>query len=390
MSQMLWYIFLFLFIAAVCLLIIYLEQTKNTEFPSVCCKQSAWNQSLLDSCKHILESPYKPTLWAYNSHVQTFFALLWPPGERRKKREFLEMNDGGIVGLDWVKVDQIGLKVKLARDSPVVVILTAPFMDYYCLPSFTDAALHKGFRPVVFHKRGSSWIPMTTGKLEGFGDPLDFTEVLEYVHYLYPFSSIFALGISVGCSTILKYLTSIDKGQQSSHLVTGAVCISPGCNVAGNYLNDGIKEPYNRFITYKLKSILNYTPLLDCVNDLKISEITSLKDFDLHFMTKAAGFRSLLEYWQANDPIKDLQDNISNVDIPLLIINSKDDPFYSGDEEDQTNCLCESCKTVMVVETRCGGHAGFLEGIYPDSWAARLTFEYLMTAEFMKDNGIRH
>jgi hypothetical protein len=76
---------------------------------------------------------------------------------------------------------------------------------------------------VVFNRRSHNGTPLTTLKLQQFGDPADLREAVRYIRYRQPAGRLYAAGESTGAGLLLSYLGECG----SSSYVTAAVCLSP-------------------------------------------------------------------------------------------------------------------------------------------------------------------
>lgn len=76
---------------------------------------------------------------------------------------------------------------------------------------------------MVFNRRGHNGTPLTTVKLQPFGDPADLREAVRYIRYQQPSGRLFAASESTGSGLLLSYLGECG----SSSYVTAAVCLSP-------------------------------------------------------------------------------------------------------------------------------------------------------------------
>lgn len=86
-----------------------------------------------------------------------------------------------------------------------------------------EIALSHGYLPVVFNRRSHNSCPLTTMKLQQFGDPADLREAVRYIRYRQPAGRLYAVSESSGSGLLLSYLGECG----SSSYVTAAVCLSP-------------------------------------------------------------------------------------------------------------------------------------------------------------------
>lgn len=86
-----------------------------------------------------------------------------------------------------------------------------------------EIALSRGYLPAVFNRRSHNGTPLTTVKLQQFGDPADLREAVRYIRYRQPAGRLYAVSESTGSGLLLSYLGECG----SSSYVTAAVCLSP-------------------------------------------------------------------------------------------------------------------------------------------------------------------
>lgn len=90
-------------------------------------------------------------------------------------------------------------------------------------PQLCETALALGYLPVVFNRRSHNNTPLTTVRLQQFGDPADLREAVRYIRYRQPAGRLYAVSESSGSGLLLSYLGECG----SSSYVTAAVCLSP-------------------------------------------------------------------------------------------------------------------------------------------------------------------
>lgn len=95
---------------------------------------------------------------------------------------------------------------------------------FFCFSSqLCEAGLSHGYLPVVFNRRSQNGTPLSTIKLQQFGDPTDLREAVRYIRYRQPAGQIYAVSESTGSGLLLSYLGECG----SSSYVTAAACLSP-------------------------------------------------------------------------------------------------------------------------------------------------------------------
>lgn len=190
------------------------------------CKPSALAQALLKAFH--TSSDLEARRWAWKSwpSLQTIAQLLWPPAQSLAfARDHLQLADNGIVALDWVVGPWKG-----DRDAPntgdASVLLVVPSTAGQItrnIQQLCQLALERGYYPVIFNRRGHNSCPLTSPRLQPFGDPSDLKEAMAYIRFRHPTATLFAVSEGSGSGLLLSYLGECG----SSSYLRGAACISP-------------------------------------------------------------------------------------------------------------------------------------------------------------------
>ena len=337
------------------------------ESPTLYYKDSLLAKYILLKCTRLTQ-PFRPTYWAQNAHVQTILPAVLPRARVSFEREFLQMKDRGIVALDWTTT-----RIRrLRRYSPIVIFIPELTGDAYSMSNICLEGIRRGLRCVVFNKRGHGGSPITTQKLQSFGDPRDFREVVKYIRSRYPEAKLTAVGASAGSGLLLSYLGEYG----SSTFLTAGVCISPAYDVPALF-NSGDhvgQQPYHKMMLYNLKRIFSRhaSALVKTADVDSVMKASTLAQYEESVQCKMHGFKSMDDYWEGNNPMRDVDD----ISVPVLCLNSKDDPICG--EKNIPMDLFKLYPNFCLALTERGGHCGFLEGnSSPDSWADKVAIDYL-------------
>ncbi|XP_078681729.1 protein ABHD15-like [Branchiostoma floridae x Branchiostoma belcheri] len=339
--------------------------------PRLVSKNSSLRPYFLRKCLG-LRSPFVPTVWAFSPHVQTVLsAVVCPAKLPRFEREYLELKDGGVVALDWATFEEQTLKDHRA----VVVVVCGLVTAGNAVARVCHGAWRSGFRAVVFRPRGHGDVPLTTPRLQSFGDPTDFREALEYIRATNPGSNLTAISLSTGCGVLISYLGEYG----SSTYLTAAACISPIYSAENFYSSHAISGIYRWILLQRQKLLLR--PHVSCLQNVDALDGTSalraesMAEFEEMVFCRTNGARTMEEYWEQNEPTRE----VDEVAVPLLCVSSKDDPLVP--QESIPTELFLTYPHFFLALTEKGGHCGFFEGFQPESWAERLAFEFLRAAE---------
>lgn len=190
------------------------------------CKPSALAQDLLKSLRRSPELEANRWAWMSWPNLQTVAQLLWPPAQPLEfARDHLQLADNGIVALDWV-VGPWKRDRNAANTGDSLVLLVVPSAAGQItrnIHQLCQLALEQGYYPVIFNRRGHNSCPLTSPRLQPFGDPSDLKEAVAYIRFRHPTAVLFAVSEGSGSGLLLSYLGECG----SSSYLGGAACISP-------------------------------------------------------------------------------------------------------------------------------------------------------------------
>ncbi|XP_071944023.1 protein ABHD15-like [Antedon mediterranea] len=366
---MIYIVFLFLVrvIASVVVPLLGKMEDVKSCVPSLFYQESSLMKFVRRKCT-LLKSPYKPTLWAMNRHVQTALTLLLPTNEEMNyNRQYLQMGDGGLVALDWV-LPIHKFSDKLNAKTPLVIILPGLPSNSFPVSNICDIARTHGYRVVIFRKRGHDGVPLTTPKLQSIGDCTDLRETVKYIRQQYKKAKMAAVAYGSATGLLLSYLGEFG----SSADLSAAVNISPSYDLQEQFDTD-FRNPYNWLMLQYAKFQLSQHAgaLLQTVDCDRAFQSSCLSDFEKTVYAKMYGIHNMDEYWEKNNPLRE----VDEVAVPLLCINSLDDPICPGSKIPYD--LFTTLPNAMLVTTKRGGHCGFFQYLRPESWADQLTIQYI-------------
>ncbi|XP_070571444.1 protein ABHD15-like [Ptychodera flava] len=370
------YAFLTTLIISIYMLLQNAWNSKMPVSPKLYYKESTLASSLLKKCVR-LNRPYSPTVWARNGNLQTILAFVLPQPDVLFRRKYFQLKDEGVIALDWV----VPSKTRRIHDrTSIVLILPGLTGGLERVSDICREATRRGLRAIVFNKRGHGGSPLTTPKLQSFGDTSDLRQVIKYIRDLYKHAKITAIGLSTGSGLLVSYLGEYG----SSTYLSTAVCISPGYS-ARDMFEDSIKNPYRWFVLQRMKLLLaeHANAISDVIDVDRAFRSKSIAEFEQSVYCKLYGYEDMDTYWEKNDPMRE----VDEIAVPILCINSMDDPICS--KELIPFDLFTMLPNFMLVTTERGGHCGFFEGWQPESWANRLSLDYIEAVlEFMQTASI--
>lgn len=297
-----------------------------------------------------MNSEFKPAWWLPSSHLQT----LWPALLRRRKplpirNERLELADGDFLDLGWIG----------KGDAPLVLILhglNGSIKSHY-VNGLLQAVLQCGWRGVLMHFRGCSTEPNRLAHSYHSGETGDLKQVVAEILRREPNVTLFIVGYSLGGNVLLKALGR----NEINKTVKAAVAISVPFELdqTADYMSKGIARMYQRHLVtglitkYIKKFGKNKTP-----TEVNIKKLRTFWEFDDHVTAPLHGFNDAADYYQQSSS----RQFLNKIQIPTLIIHSRDDPFTHPRSIPQPD---ETSAKVSLEITSHGGHVGFVTGLNP-------------------------
>lgn len=345
---------------------IYLKsilKNSSSHIPKFYFKDSALASHLLKRCR-LMNRKFEPSWWLRNAHVQTILPYILPGEQIEFDREYLQMKDRGVVALDWV----VHVSIHKRKRCTVLLVMPGFTASAITVSKMCSLAAHKGYRPVVYNPRGFGNSNLTTPKILSYGDPTDLRQVVKYIHGRYPKALITMLGYGTGCSILLSYLGEFGS---SANICAGA-CVSACFDHTERFSKD-ITGLYDFLYLTKLKCSIgaHSSALSKQINFTDLLKTWSYRQFDEIVYSKLYGFNNVDEFWDKNNPLRD----VDEIAVPLLFINSLDDPFYSDIKIPYE--LCKYYPHFFMVATNAGGHCSFVDNICDVTWAEKLALDYI-------------
>ncbi|CAC5398602.1 ABHD15 [Mytilus coruscus] len=140
------------------------------------------------------------------------------------KREYLQLKDRGVVALDWV----VNLHLHRKKRRTVLIVIPGLCGTAGGLSKICQYAAKRGFQPVVFNRRGLGNSFLTTPKLQSYGDPSDFRQVIKYINGKYPKALVTCVSYGTGSECLLSYLEKFGSSAQ----ISAGVSVSASFEVA--------------------------------------------------------------------------------------------------------------------------------------------------------------
>lgn len=299
----------------------------------------------------IVRSSYNPPYIFKNGFLSTVYSgILRHVNGVDQYRERITLPDGDFLDLDW--------SYALKKADKLIIVLHGLEGDAQ-RPYMTGAAKlfnNNNIDAVCVNFRGCSGESNLKFCSYHSGETEDLKAVIQHIILTKQYSDIYIKGFSLGGNVTLKYL-----GERSNipEEIKGAVAISVPCYLQGSsvelhkFKNVLFHDRFKKYLKAKLKLKQKVFPDKISVSDIK--SIKTLKDFDDVYTSKAHGFKDALDYYQKCSSLQFL----SNIKIPTLIINAKNDSFLSP--ECYPVDVAKSNPYLNLEIPDYGGHVGFLD-----------------------------
>lgn len=297
--------------------------------------------------------PFETKWWAQNPHVQTIVAS-----------QFTKVSDCEVRRLEVTTPDEDFVEIDVIEgnpDKPVVALfhgLEGSSNRHY-IRNLMKLLSDKDYSCAALNFRGCG------GKMNhqpGFyhsGDSEMYHFFIKWVENRFGSRKIYAAGFSLGANALVKYLG--EQGEAS--VIEKAVAVSPPFDLKEGSLrlHKGFNRVYEKHFLHSLTRKLE----LKRKNHPNLPQFNgdSLYDFDNQVTAVLHGFKDADDYYERCSSKHFFED----VKTSLLVIYSEDDPIcpveFAPAEVMQSN------KFIQVIQTKKGGHVGFLSS--PGGWLNR-------------------
>lgn len=341
----------------------------------------------LKRCPSLTQVYSPPKIWGKCGHFQTaFYGKIgrWNAPKPEGNRYFKLLPSGETFTYD------IFQPVKAHHSGLDCTILLCPGIanssEKAYVRTFTHYAMHEGYRVAVLNHIGSlANVKLTSPKIFTYGDTKYFSSMVSTVIKLYPNSSFVMLGYSMGANIAMKYLGE-DVKRQENIICAISLCQGYDAIRSTEPLRNGYRKFYDRMITMNLKNIIrpHWDVLFNnmgngdsCYDGDKVKLATSMHEIE----------DGLFRHFDGHSCVQDYMDKsscchvINNVKIPVLLVNSDDDPVVVNDVHDIPKSYSESVNPQAIfARFKFGGHLGYYTGSWyrpnDESLLEKLVIEY--------------
>ena len=342
----------------------YLYYTKN-EF----------NNNILNNCPSIKNPKFRQYFYLPFNLFQFFL-----------QRYTIQRKFNQEINLEEEKVDDEGTTIiwasckNIKNDHSKPALLVFPGITGKCSDSYIkniiSAGLKNHFDVVIYQMRILSHqmkMPKNTEYVYLNEDINNSIKKIKEVNK----NDLYAIGFSYGANLLTNYLGT--KNVETNHICAAISISNPfDCIMSERLGEDTIFEDLILYFEKK-----NYIPVAYSINKEKdfidinyLKACKRIRDFDAKFAAKILGYKNADDYYRGISSIN----NIKSVNIPFLIIHSKDDPVcsYKGLPVD---AIFEN-KNIIFILTDKGAHSCFIENkknfsISVTQWSLKPVIEFL-------------
>ena len=370
----------------ICGYIIYCTIVHFTSNGYLFYTKTKFNNELIKSCPHIRNPDFK----AYFILPFTFFQfiIIRYSNKNKKMKEIIFKEE---------KVDDEGTTIIWAsynndpniHSKPILLILpgiTGKTSDFY-VKNIVVEGLDNNFDIVIYQMRTLSHkmkMPQNNKYVDFIEDINNSIKVIKKVNN----NKLYAIGYSFGANNLTRYLGTKNV---ETHFIEGAISVSNPFDMIYSQ-RVGEESLYEQIMLHFEKK--NYIPAALSINKLRNNyiDINCLKstfyakDFEIEFLGKILGYKSIGKYYRGISSFE----NVENINIPFLVINSKDDPFssFKGVPLDEFR----ENKNIIFIATDQGAHSCYIENksyfsLGTKQWILKPIIEflnYLRNNEFKK------
>lgn len=315
-------------------------------------------------------TPYTPPLLLSNGHVQTIYAAkISPVPQVNYLRQRWELPDGDFVDVDWVS------STFSNNNAPVLALfhgLEGSSQSTYAKTMMAKAE-SLGWRGLVIHFRGCSGEPNRLSRVYYAGDSEEINLLLTLLRNSVGNKvPVYVAGFSLGGNALLKWLGEHAK---SAHLlVSKAAAVSATIDLAA--AADTLDSGINRLVytpqfvsTMRPKALLIAERFPSLLDSQKILAAKTIHDIDTSVTAILYGAKSAQDYYEKNSA----KPWLKYIQIPTLILNAKNDPFYPAEKLAKPS---EVSNNVTLEYPDSGGHVGFVSY---NNWLASHLIQYFET-----------
>ncbi len=312
---------------------------------------------------------YRPPWWLPGPHLQTIVpARFVPVPDVGYARERWDTPDGDFIDVDFLVPAPTG------ATAPLLVLfhgLEGDSRSHYARIVMEGCA-RRSWRGLVVHFRGCSGQANRLPRAYHSGDSAEIAWILERIARRWSRAPRFAVGVSLGGNALAKWAG--EQGAAAGARLAAAATVSAPFDLAagGHALARGFNRVYTAMFLHSLvpKALAKVAAFPGLADAARIAASRTIGDFDDAFTAPVHGFAGVSDYWRRASAKLWLAD----VQIPLLALNARNDPFVPGASLPQRQDVSGQV-TLEVPEQ--GGHVGFFAAGGDTWYFAERVFAFL-------------
>ncbi len=322
----------------------------------------------------IQDNTFKPNFFFRNKHVNTLYRHFAYKTKIQYTRERIQTKDGDFLDLD-----------KSLKNSNKL-ILAIHGLEGSSNSNYIQSLVHKAnesnYDVIAVNLRGCSGEP--NNKLNSYhsGKTEDLQDIIQHINNRYSYKEINIVGYSLGGNLTLKYMGEF--AEELPENICSSVAVSTPCDLKSSalQLSKGFNKIYefDFLISLRKKAKKKFLQFPNHqLDEKKILQSKTFKDFDNYFTAAANGFKDADDYWEKSSSKQFLQ----YINKPSLLISALDDPFL-GD-----SCYpfkeAEHHKYFHFLPTKYGGHVGFYENfkVKTNTWLDDTVLDFIKNLSSM-------
>ena len=286
--------------------------------------------------------PCKAPFWLRNGNLQTLLIDALKKNDKLKNKKYflLSLKEKG---------EKLYIEYLEGKSNTVIYLfhgLTGSSNSIY-IRRIAKFANEKGHHVYLFNHRASGKGVGLAKKPYHSGRAEDLSALIQYGRKKHPKHLHIGIGFSLSGNAILLLAAKI----RAKVLPDIVISVNPPIDnsFSVDQLNKGFNKIYNFYFLNQAKKLSKKNG----INPKKhFPNVRNIREFDETFTAPRSGFKSAEHYYQ----ICSAKRYLSKINIPTLILTSKDDPFVSID---QFHNLSHSKYVKLRVENY-GGHLGYV------------------------------
>lgn len=311
-------------------------------------------------------SGYHAPVWLPNGHWQTIYpAKCIPLSTPAYRRERWTTPDADFIDVDFIDGE---------AGKPLLVLfhgLEGSSHSHYAR-SWMKHLSELGWHGAIPHFRGCSGEINHAPRFYHSGDAAEIAWIMQQLRQRHS-GPLFAAGVSLGGNALLRWL---GEAQHQAEIVDAACAVSAPLDLAqgGAALSRGFNRIYTQVFlrTLKPKCLIKLQQFPALFDREQMLAANDLYAFDNIVTAPLHGYRDTNDYWQRASA----KHVLSDITVPTLVINAKNDPFLPGQHLPQQAAAC-----VTLEYPEHGGHVGFASGPLPGrlDWLPQRVTAYFLS-----------